>query len=101
MCFLVVFYRPHRQTGVLTRKGKWISWKCLASYSRYRQRSLDGWELFCPSTPTRRVDRSRYQEYSTENLSDTQRAMLDDLRDYGLIWQRKAKAHILHNFFKH
>jgi transcription initiation factor TFIIH subunit 4 len=36
------------------------------------------------------IDRNR-QEYSTENLSDTQRAMLEDLRDYGLIWQRKAK----------
>jgi hypothetical protein len=31
------------------------------------------------------------QEYSTESLSETQRAMLEDLRDYGLIWQRKAK----------
>ena len=30
------------------------------------------------------------QEYSTENLSDTQKAMLEDLRDYGLIWQRKV-----------
>jgi transcription initiation factor TFIIH subunit 4 len=36
------------------------------------------------------IDRNP-QEYSTENLSDTQRAMLEDLRDYGLIWQRKAK----------
>ncbi|KAI0247039.1 transcription factor Tfb2 [Lactifluus subvellereus] len=32
------------------------------------------------------------REYSTENLSDTQRAMLEDLRDYGLIWQRKASS---------
>jgi Transcription factor Tfb2 len=55
---------------------------------------------FCPSSPTRRVDRSCYQEYSTENLSDTQRVVLEDLRDYGLIWQRKAKARILHDFFK-
>jgi len=30
------------------------------------------------------------REYSTESLSDTQRAMLEDLRDYGLIWQRKV-----------
>ena len=30
------------------------------------------------------------QEYSTENLSGTQKAMLEDLRDYGLIWQRKV-----------
>ncbi|KAI0295896.1 transcription factor Tfb2 [Multifurca ochricompacta] len=33
-----------------------------------------------------------FYEYSTESLSDTQRAMLEDLRDYGLIWQRKAKC---------
>ncbi|KAH9954343.1 transcription factor Tfb2 [Russula dissimulans] len=32
------------------------------------------------------------REYSTENLTDTQRAMLEDLRDYGLIWQRKASS---------
>ncbi|KAI9454703.1 transcription factor Tfb2-domain-containing protein [Russula earlei] len=32
------------------------------------------------------------REYSTENLSDTQREMLEDLRDYGLIWQRKASS---------
>jgi transcription initiation factor TFIIH subunit 4 len=28
------------------------------------------------------------QDYSTENLSQTQKAMLEDLRDYGLVWQR-------------
>lgn len=32
-----------------------------------------------------------FQEYSTENLSGTQKAMLEDLRDYGLIWQRKVR----------
>ncbi|KIK58083.1 hypothetical protein GYMLUDRAFT_228371 [Collybiopsis luxurians FD-317 M1] len=32
------------------------------------------------------------KEYLTENLSQTQKAMLDDLRDYGLIWQRKASS---------
>jgi transcription initiation factor TFIIH subunit 4 len=32
------------------------------------------------------------REYSTESLSETQRAMLEDLRDYGLIWQRKASS---------
>jgi len=31
-------------------------------------------------------------EYSTENLSGTQKAMLEDLRDYGLIWQRKPTS---------
>ncbi|KAF8963144.1 transcription factor Tfb2-domain-containing protein [Flammula alnicola] len=32
------------------------------------------------------------REYSTENLSHTQKAMLEDLRDYGLIWQRKPSS---------
>lgn len=31
-----------------------------------------------------------FQEYSIENLSETQKAMLEDLRDYGLVWQRKV-----------
>lgn len=30
------------------------------------------------------------QEYSVEHLSPTQTAMLEDLRDYGIIWQRKV-----------
>ncbi|PAV16108.1 transcription factor Tfb2 [Pyrrhoderma noxium] len=30
--------------------------------------------------------------YSTENLGETQKAMLEDLRDYGLIWQKKAAS---------
>jgi hypothetical protein len=30
------------------------------------------------------------QEYSTENLTETQKVMLVDLRDYGLVWQRKV-----------
>lgn len=33
----------------------------------------------------------RCQEYSAENLSGTQKAMLEDLRDYGLLWQRKVR----------
>ncbi|KAL0945453.1 hypothetical protein HGRIS_000943 [Hohenbuehelia grisea] len=32
------------------------------------------------------------REYSTENLSETQKAMLEDLRDYGLVWQRKPNS---------
>ncbi|PFH45589.1 hypothetical protein AMATHDRAFT_71505 [Amanita thiersii Skay4041] len=32
------------------------------------------------------------REYAIENLSETQKAMLEDLRDYGLIWQRKASS---------
>ncbi|OCB84735.1 transcription factor Tfb2 [Sanghuangporus baumii] len=30
--------------------------------------------------------------YSTENLGETQKAMMEDLRDYGLIWQKKASS---------
>ncbi|KAF8532300.1 transcription factor Tfb2-domain-containing protein [Gautieria morchelliformis] len=32
------------------------------------------------------------QDYSTENLSPTQLTMLEDLRDYGLVWQRKPSS---------
>ncbi|KAL4074869.1 transcription factor Tfb2-domain-containing protein [Scleroderma yunnanense] len=32
------------------------------------------------------------REYSTDSLSETQKAMLEDLRDYGLVWQRKASS---------
>ncbi|KAG2145312.1 transcription factor Tfb2 [Suillus bovinus] len=32
------------------------------------------------------------REYSTEPLSETQKAMLEDLRDYGLVWQRKISS---------
>ncbi|KAI6165775.1 transcription factor Tfb2-domain-containing protein [Pisolithus thermaeus] len=31
-------------------------------------------------------------EYTTDSLSETQKAMLEDLRDYGLIWQRKGSS---------
>ncbi|KAH8100791.1 transcription factor Tfb2-domain-containing protein [Cristinia sonorae] len=32
------------------------------------------------------------RDYSVEHLSGTQTAMLEDLRDYGIIWQRKASS---------
>ncbi|TFK27834.1 transcription factor Tfb2 [Coprinopsis marcescibilis] len=32
------------------------------------------------------------REYSVQNLTKTQSAMLEDLRDYGLIWQRKQSS---------
>ncbi|TFK50203.1 transcription factor Tfb2 [Heliocybe sulcata] len=32
------------------------------------------------------------KEYSIESLSVTQKAMLEDLRDYGLIWQRRTQS---------
>lgn len=45
--------------------------------------------IFSTSTTNVNLMATR-QEYSTENLSSTQKAMLEDLRDYGLIWQRKV-----------
>ncbi|KDQ17691.1 hypothetical protein BOTBODRAFT_29852 [Botryobasidium botryosum FD-172 SS1] len=36
------------------------------------------------------------QDYSTENLDQTQNAMLEDLRDYGLVWQRKTSSRRFH-----
>jgi Transcription factor Tfb2 len=30
------------------------------------------------------------QDYSVDNLSNTQKVTLEDLRDYGLLWQRKV-----------
>lgn len=30
------------------------------------------------------------QDYSTELLTETQRVLLEDLRDYGLVWQRNV-----------
>ena len=32
------------------------------------------------------------QEYSIDHLSNTQVKMLEDLHDYGMIWQRKVGA---------
>lgn len=32
-----------------------------------------------------------HQEYSTENLSASQLVVMDDLRHYGLLWQRKVR----------
>ncbi|KAI0032545.1 transcription factor Tfb2 [Vararia minispora EC-137] len=31
-------------------------------------------------------------DYSTSSLSPTQEVLMEDLRDYGLVWQRKAKS---------
>ncbi|KAH7911692.1 transcription factor Tfb2-domain-containing protein [Hygrophoropsis aurantiaca] len=32
------------------------------------------------------------REYSTDSLSQTQKVLLEDLRDYGLIWQKKSSS---------
>lgn len=35
------------------------------------------------------------QDYSVEHLSPTQIAMLEDLRDYGIVWQRRVRNHLV------
>lgn len=35
-----------------------------------------------------------WQEYLTEPLSQTQKTMLEDLQDYGLVWQLKVWRHL-------
>jgi transcription initiation factor TFIIH subunit 4 len=88
--FLIVLRRLINQSGFTPGKANGPSRSAqllvhVINYGAWKSESTPR-----PS-PIRRIDRSYHQEYSTENLSDTQRAMLEDLRDYGLIWQRKAK----------
>ena len=45
----------------------------------------------CPLRPGSHSHLECAQDYSVEYLSPTQTAMLEDLRDYGIIWQRKVK----------
>jgi len=71
------------------RSGKWIWSRYWVSYSCFRPWSLEGWLSSVILRRTFNLMAAR-QEYSTENLSGTQKAMLEDLRDYGLIWQRKV-----------
>jgi len=41
------------------------------------------------------IDYNSLQDYSVEHISPTQTAMLEDLRDYGIIWQRKVKDNLI------
>ncbi|KII89693.1 hypothetical protein PLICRDRAFT_39828 [Plicaturopsis crispa FD-325 SS-3] len=65
-------------------------WDLLLQYLQAEERQMDVVEvlsfLFMLST----MELGR--EYSTENLSETQKVMLEDLRDYGLVWQRKGSS---------
>ena len=55
-------------------------------------------ESMHPQSPfPARTTEASDQEYATENLSETQKAMLEDLRDYGLIWQRKVLINHTHS----
>ncbi|CAL1716128.1 unnamed protein product [Somion occarium] len=78
--FQFLLYSPHTQL-----------WELLLQYLHMaEERQMDLVEvlsfLFMLST----MELGR--EYSTEHLSGTQTAMLEDLRDYGIIWQRKASS---------
>ncbi|KAJ8692321.1 RNA polymerase II transcription factor B 52 kDa subunit [Pleurotus ostreatus] len=78
--FQFLLYSPHEQL-----------WNLLLQYLHMaEERQMDLVEvlsfLFMLST----MELGR--EYSTEHLSETQKAMLEDLRDYGLIWQRKPNS---------
>ncbi|KAJ8588271.1 transcription factor Tfb2 [Rhizopogon salebrosus TDB-379] len=77
--FQFLLHSPHDQL-----------WNLLLQYLHMAERQMDLVEvlsfLFMLST----MDLGR--EYSTEPLSETQKAMLEDLRDYGLVWQRKASS---------
>lgn len=78
--FQFLLHSPHEQL-----------WNLLHQYLRLtEQRHMDVVDvmsfLFMLST----MELGR--EYSVSNLSQTQSAMLEDLRDYGLIWQRKQSS---------
>ncbi|KAI0090289.1 transcription factor Tfb2 [Irpex rosettiformis] len=78
--FQFLLHNPHAQL-----------WELLLQYLRMaEERQMDLVEvlsfLFMLST----MELGR--DYSVEHLSPTQTAMLEDLRDYGIIWQRKPSS---------
>ncbi|KZS92011.1 transcription factor Tfb2 [Sistotremastrum niveocremeum HHB9708] len=78
--FQFLLHTPHEQL-----------WELLLQYLKMvEERQMDLVEvlnfLFMLST----MDLGR--EYSPDNLTQTQLVMLEDLRDYGLIWQRKSSS---------
>ena len=79
----------HRAAKFAYRKGKWISWRYSAFYSCYQRWNL---AAYVPHSRLCIASTNPPQEYSVEHLSPTQVAMLEDLHDYGIIWQRKVSA---------
>ncbi|KAI0076179.1 transcription factor Tfb2 [Panus rudis PR-1116 ss-1] len=78
--FQFLLYPPHTQL-----------WELLLQYLHMAdERQMDLVEvlsfLFMLST----MELGR--EYSVDHLSNTQKAMLEDLRDYGIVWQRKPSS---------
>ncbi|OCH94822.1 transcription factor Tfb2 [Obba rivulosa] len=81
--FQFLLHPPHEQL-----------WELLLQYLHMaEERQMDLVEVlgFLLMLSTMELGRAR-SEYSTENLSATQAAMLEDLRDYGLIWQRNVPS---------
>ncbi|EIM90946.1 transcription factor Tfb2 [Stereum hirsutum FP-91666 SS1] len=83
--FQFLLHTPHAQL-----------WELLLQYlAMVEERQMDLVEVlsFLFMLSTMELGRVRqFHDYSAESLSDTQKAMLEDLRDYGLIWQRKATS---------
>ncbi|KAJ3711331.1 transcription factor Tfb2-domain-containing protein [Lentinula raphanica] len=78
--FQFLLHRPHAQL-----------WDLLLQYLHMaEERQMDLVEVLTFFFMLSTMELGR--EYLTENLSQTQKAMLDDLRDYGLIWQRRASS---------
>jgi len=78
--FQFLLHSPHAQL-----------WELLLQYLHLAEvRQMDLVEVLSFLLMLSTMDLGR--EYSTENLSTTQMAMLGDLRDYGLIWQREASS---------
>ncbi|KAI0951367.1 hypothetical protein AcW1_008425 [Taiwanofungus camphoratus] len=78
--FQFLLHPPHAQL-----------WELLLQYLHMtEERQMDLVEVLSFLLMTSTMELGR--EYSTENLSPTQIAMLGDLRDYGLIWQRSASS---------
>ncbi|KAI0806151.1 transcription factor Tfb2-domain-containing protein [Irpex lacteus] len=78
--FQFLLHNPHTQL-----------WELLLQYLRMaeeRQMDLVGVLSFLFMLSTMELGR----DYSVEHLSPTQTAMLEDLRDYGIIWQRKPSS---------
>ncbi|THU92975.1 transcription factor Tfb2 [Dendrothele bispora CBS 962.96] len=78
--FQFLLHSPHDQL-----------WELLLQYLHMvERRSMDLVEVISFLLMLSTMELGR--EYSTENLSQTQKVMLEDLRDYGLIWQRRPSS---------
>lgn len=78
--FQFLLHSPHAQL-----------WELLLQYLRMaEERQMDLVEVLSFLFMLSSMELGR--DYSVEHLSGTQIAMLEDLRDYGIVWQRKASS---------